>query len=85
MKRSAFAVVLLLALADVSSAQTPPPAVNVPAEGTKMTSPDKTGDVALAADRSLPSNLDPRVCLEFSSAAQVIACAEKYRLRKRHA
>ncbi len=85
MKRSAFAVVLLLALANVTSAQTQTPAQKASAEGAKMTSPEKTGDVALATDRQLPLSLDPRVCLEFATSVQVIACAEKYRPRKRHA
>ena len=76
MKCNAFAVVLLLALANATSAQTPAPAPNAPVL--------KTGNAALAADR-LPSSVDPRVCLEFPTSAQVIACAEKYRPRKRAA
>ena len=79
MKCNAFAVVLLLALANATSAQTPAPAPSAP-----MTPPEKTGDAALTADR-LPSSVDPRVCLEFPTSAQVIACAEKYRPRKRAA
>jgi len=85
MKSSAFAVVLLLAMANATSAQTPAPSPNAPAATAKVASPEKTADVALAADRQLPSSLDPRVCLEFPTSAQVIACAEKYRPRKRPA
>jgi len=79
MKSTAFAMVLLFALAGATSAQTPAPAPNAP-----VTPPEKTGDAALAAER-LPSSVDPRVCLEFPTSAQVIACAEKYRPRKRSA
>ena len=79
MKSNAFAMVLLLGLASATSAQTP-----APAPTAQATPPEKTGDAALTADR-LPSGVDPRVCLEFPTSAQVIACAEKYRPRKRSA
>jgi hypothetical protein len=85
MKRNAFAVALLLALASVSSAQNPVSTPNALPEGAKTISPERTAEVALALDRQSPSSADPRVCLEFSSTAQVIACAEKYRPRRRHA
>ena len=85
MKSKALTVVFLLALANASFGQTATPSQNAPAEPVKMAAPEKTGDVALAADRQPPSSLDPRVCLEFSTSAQVIACAEKYRPRKRPA
>lgn len=81
MKCSSFAAVLMLALVDVASAQ----AQNPTADTAKMASPEKTAGTALSADRQLPSSSDPRVCLEFPTAAQVIACAEKYRPRKRQA
>ena len=84
MKSNAFAVVLLLALASAASAQAPILSQKAPAEPVKVAAPEKTGGMALAADR-LPSSLDPRVCLEFPTSAQVIACAEKYRPRKRSA
>ena len=84
MKSSAFAAVFLLVLASATSAQTPTLQQAAPAQPARMTAPEKAGDVALAADR-LPSSQDPRVCLEFPTAAQVIACAEKYRPRKRSA
>ena len=32
-----------------------------------------------------PSRHDPRVCLEFPTNAQIIACAEKFRSHKRRA
>ncbi len=35
------------------------------------------------ADYPRPSAADPRVCLEFPTDAQVIACAERYRPRRR--
>ena len=83
MKSSGFAVILLLVLANAVSAQAPILSQKAPAEPVKAAAPE-TGGVAMAADR-LPSSADPRVCLEFSSSAQVIACAEKYRPRRRPA
>jgi hypothetical protein len=50
-----------------------------------MAPPEKTVDSTLSTDRKLPSSLDPRVCVEFPTAAQVIMCAEKYRSRLRQA
>jgi hypothetical protein len=38
-----------------------------------------------AADEGPPSRHDPRVCLEFPTNAQVIACAEKFRSHRRRA
>ena len=38
---------------------------------------------AQIADAGPPSRHDPRVCLEFPTNAQVIACAEKFRAHKR--
>jgi len=83
MKSNAIAVVLLLALASAASAQSPVLSQNPPVEPVKVAAPEK-GGMALASDR-LPSSLDPRVCLDFPTSAQVIACAEKYRPRKRSA
>ena len=37
------------------------------------------------ADYPLPSAVDPRVCLEFPTNAQVVACAERYRPQRRRA
>lgn len=37
------------------------------------------------ADYPTPSAVDPRVCLEFPTNAQVIACAERYRPHRRRA
>ena len=49
----------------------PPPAYQKVVEGRPV------------ADYPLPSAVDPRVCLEFPTNAQVIACAERYRPRRR--
>jgi hypothetical protein len=54
------------------------------AEPARATEPAKAAEATVAADR-LPSSLDPRVCLEFPTSAQVIMCAEKYRPHKRQA
>ena len=43
----------------------------------------KTVAPRTAMDYPLPSSNDPRVCLEFSDNAQIIACAERYRPHKR--
>ena len=42
------------------------------------------GAAVRTADDGPPSSRDPRVCLEFPTREQVIACAEKYRPGKRH-
>ena len=38
-----------------------------------------------ATDDGPPSRHDPRVCLEFPTNAQILACAEKFRSHKRRA
>lgn len=38
-----------------------------------------TSRIPTRADESPPSRADPRVCLEFPTNAQVVACAEKHR------
>ena len=60
-------LVLLCAFAGVASAQATP--------GTGA-------DVAPKAAGNNPSSQDPRVCLEFPTRQQVIACAEKYRPKR---
>ena len=59
---------VLLAFAATSAAQTPAPATQ-PAP-------------ARMAGEANPSSQDPRVCLEFPTREQVIACAEKFRPRR---
>ena len=45
--------------------------------------PKMSADVAPPkAVGSNPSSEDPRVCLEFPTREQIIACAEKYRPRR---
>ncbi|MCC7325987.1 MAG: hypothetical protein IT521_04190 [Burkholderiales bacterium] len=45
----------------------------------------KTVEPKIVKDYPLPSSVDPRVCLEFPTRAQIIACAERYRPGKRRA
>jgi len=44
--------------------------------------PKMSADVAPPSARDNPSTQDPRVCLEFPTRQQVIACAEKYRPKR---
>ena len=59
---------LLCAFAGAASAQ------STPKMSADVTPPKAAGDN--------PSLQDPRVCLEFPTREQIIACAEKYRPRR---
>ena len=59
---------LLCAFAGATSAQ------STPKMSADLTPPKAVGDN--------PSLQDPRVCLEFPTREQIIACAEKYRPRR---
>lgn len=59
--------ILLCALAGAVAAQSSPPA---------------PADAPSRAAKDSPSSRDPRVCLEFPTREQVIACAEKFRPRR---
>ena len=59
---------LLCAFAGAASAQ------STPKMSADVTPPKAVGDN--------PSTQDPRVCLEFPTREQIIACAEKYRPRR---
>ncbi|MEO8752045.1 MAG: hypothetical protein ABI624_05135 [Casimicrobiaceae bacterium] len=84
MKSPSSTVVLLFALVACPCAHAQTPGQAPGAEPARATAPAKAADATAGADR-LPSSLDPRVCLEFPTSAQVIMCAEKYRPRKRQA
>jgi len=56
------------------SAQSPAPSAPPVAKEVSAPSPMTTD--------GRPSGSDPRVCLEFSTRDQVIACAERYRPRR---
>jgi hypothetical protein len=84
MKPDSSAVTLVLAFAAFQCAQAQTPAQSPSAEPARTVASAKPAEATLAEDQ-LPSSLDPRVCLEFPTSAQVIACAEKYRPRKRQA
>ena len=65
--------IVLFAVAAASFAQSPPPASDAPF-------PPST-PVRVVSDAPL-SKSDPRVCLEFPTNQQVMACAEKFRSRR---
>lgn len=65
-------LLVFLAFAATAVAQTPAPAAQ----------PAPAPAPARVAGDGGPSSVDPRVCLEFPTRAQVIACAEKYRPRR---
>lgn len=69
-------LVALLAVNAVALAQSPAP--TAPSSDKEAAAQPRT------ASEGPPSSQDPRVCLEFPTREQVIACAEKYRPR-RHA
>lgn len=69
------AIALLLATA-TAGAQAP-----APAPGSAVPQPVSTAPAPRAAD-DRPSTNDPRVCLEFPTREQVIACAERFRPRR---
>jgi len=58
---------LVCAIAGTAAAQSSPPA---------------PADAPSRAGKDSPSSRDPRVCLEFPTREQVIACAEKFRPRR---
>ena len=64
---------LAMSLASAVAAQTPAP-------DSTTTIRDVTAPSPMSSDR--PSTQDPRVCLEFPTSEQVIACAERYRPRR---
>lgn len=75
---------LALALSASALAQPAPAAPPAPAaDASKVAAPYKTVEPRQVADYPLPSSVDPRVCLEFPTTAQIIACAERYRPGKR--
>jgi len=65
-------LVLLLGAAAHAAAQTPPAAASSPAPAPA---------VRTVSDGP-PSRDDPRVCLEFPTRQQIIACANKYLPRR---
>ncbi len=71
-----FLLVLALCAGFTAHAQT-----TTPVAGTFDTA--KSAPARSTAGDGPPSSLDPRVCLEFPTREQVIACAEKYRPGKR--
>ena len=67
------------------SAQAPAPAAADPAapEAGKPAAAYKFVEPRVIADYPPPSKADPRVCLEFPTQQQIIACANKYLPRRK--
>ncbi len=84
MKRHALSMLFLVSVASgaVSAQSAPAPAAPDPAPAAPY---QKVVEGRTVADYAPPSRNDPRVCLEFATNAQVIACAEKYRPDRRRA
>lgn len=84
MRLGSSAVIVLLVWAAIPWAQAQSP-VQATATGVATAAPSAKPVAATVSADPLPSSADPRVCLEFPTTAQVIACAERYRPRKRQA
>lgn len=84
MKRFLFVPWIALAAAG-AFAQAPAPAANdsAAADAPKPASAYKFVEPRAIADYPAPSKADPRVCLEFPTQQQIIACANKYLPRRR--
>lgn len=67
-------LVFTLGVAATAAAQAPAPAAT-PARDAPAPAPSMVSD-------GPPSRQDPRVCLEFPTREQIIACAEKFRPRR---
>lgn len=86
MNRSVTTLLLVasMAVSPVWAQGTAAPATDA-TDAPKAGTPYKTVEPRVVADYPLPSSQDPRVCLEFATTAQIIACAERYRPHKRRA
>ncbi len=70
----------------LSNPQAPAPAPAAgaaPAAEAKPVAAYKYVEPRVIADYPLPSRSDPRVCLEFPTQQQIIACANKYLPRRK--
>ncbi len=76
MKSRSSAVAALFVLVALPCAYAQTPAQAPTAEPPAAAAPARSAQAMISAD-PLPSSLDPRVCLEFPTSAQVIMCAEK--------
>jgi hypothetical protein len=66
-----------------AQAQAPQPAPAAPPDAAARPVAYKVVEPRTVTDYPAPSKVDPRVCLEFPTRAQVIACANKYLPAKR--
>ncbi len=70
---------LAVTLASAAWAQSSPPSTPATTTVRDVTAPSPSSS-ATGDDR--PSGQDPRVCLEFPTREQVIACAERFRPKR---
>jgi hypothetical protein len=77
-------LMFVVALATYTAAHAQYPPAGPGPDATKDGAPPATGAPARGVSDRPPSSVDPRVCLEFPTTAQIIACAEKYRPARRH-
>jgi hypothetical protein len=86
MNRIAIAPLFLVSMAfpAVLHAQSGPISGTFGATTTNAPAPASTAPTQVI-DAGPPSRHDPRVCLEFPTNAQIIACAEQFRSHKRRA
>jgi hypothetical protein len=78
-------VVLLAALAALPLAIAQGPAPDADAADAAVGTRGVGATLPLRTARGAATNEDPRICLEFPTNLQVIACAEKYLPRPRRA
>jgi hypothetical protein len=83
MKRNTISGLMLVAFVLVPPvlAQNAPPNATT---GTSTVAPTDATARQAARARDDDSTKDPRVCLEFPTNLQIIACAEKYRRHRRN-
>lgn len=76
---------IALAAGTTAFAQAPAPATaeGAATDGAKPAAAYKFVEPRVIADYPAPSRNDPRVCLEFPTQQQIIACANKYLPRRR--
>ncbi len=80
-------IVGCMAAAATAWAQAPAPgaAATATADAPKPAAAYRFVEPRVIADYPLPSKADPRVCLEFPTQQQIIACANRYLPRRKSA
>lgn len=83
--RAAIAMVLLPVLAVLAPADAKDPAPPGVSEATPVVLTQGSPKPATRAEGAGAADADARACLDLPTNLKVIACAEKYRLDRRHA